>query len=202
MTNNFEKIRNFLNFKNENDFYFIQIIKRRKENPELKTNSKIVRDIYIYSLEDFDNKIDNIKYLCEIEKARAYIRLNKRDSKKVGLQMLKRITDLIISENYKAICNIYPSVAGEFSSDEDKTWVIDVDDFNLIPEPTFKKICQDLTDLQVETGRQPLVEIIPTKNGIHLITRPFNIAKAQVLHPEILNKENIKKDSPTLLFCF
>ena len=121
MTNNFDKIRNFLNFKNENDFYFIQIIKRRKENPDLKTNSKIVRDIYIYSLEDFDKKIDNIKYLCEVEKARAYIRLNKRDSKKVGLQMLKRIADLISSENYKSICNIYPSVAGKFSSDKDKT---------------------------------------------------------------------------------
>ena len=116
--------------------------------------------------------------------------------------MLKRIADLISSENYKSICNIYPSVAGKFSSDKDKTWVIDIDDFNLIPEPTFKKICQDLTDLQVETGRQPLVEIIPTKNGIHLITRPFNITKAKVLHPEILNKKNIKKDSPTLLFCF
>ena len=35
MINNFDLIRSYLKFENSGDFYFIQLISRRKDNPEL-----------------------------------------------------------------------------------------------------------------------------------------------------------------------
>ena len=36
MVDNFDLIKSNLKFHNEKSFYFIQILKRKKENPELK----------------------------------------------------------------------------------------------------------------------------------------------------------------------
>lgn len=33
--NNFEQIESLLDFTSSNDFYFVQIIQRKKENPEI-----------------------------------------------------------------------------------------------------------------------------------------------------------------------
>ena len=40
--NNFELIKKLLNFDDSDKFYFIQIFKRRKDNPELKVNNKVI----------------------------------------------------------------------------------------------------------------------------------------------------------------
>ena len=41
--NNFQKIKPVLKFENENDFYFIQILKRRKDNPEMDRDVKVIK---------------------------------------------------------------------------------------------------------------------------------------------------------------
>ena len=47
MTNNIDQIRsNFLKFTDPGDFYFIQVIQRKKENPELGSNSYIVKNYF------------------------------------------------------------------------------------------------------------------------------------------------------------
>lgn len=48
IVDNFEKIRNLLKFENEiDDFYFIQIIQRRKENPGMRKDSKYIKSYLI-----------------------------------------------------------------------------------------------------------------------------------------------------------
>jgi len=42
MTNNFELINDLLDFTQEDTFYFVQILKRRKENPLLSKSSVVV----------------------------------------------------------------------------------------------------------------------------------------------------------------
>jgi hypothetical protein len=39
MVDNFEIIKSLLQFDSEDDFYHLQILKRKKENPELGSNS-------------------------------------------------------------------------------------------------------------------------------------------------------------------
>jgi hypothetical protein len=202
MINNAHLIRPLLKFESPNDFYFLQLLKRRKDNPDLERDMNVLGDYYIYSLEQFDNLMPKIIKICNDENARAYFRLNRRDAKKVGLQMLKRITDLIISENYRPIKNSYASIAGEFHSDPDKTWLIDIDwiDYENFPG-AIEKIKEIISNLQIEAKREPLMIEIPTKNGFHIITRPFNISKLnQLLIMGKLPQMDSHKDNPTILY--
>lgn len=47
MINNLELILPLLEFLSEDDFYHLQIIKRKKEHPELGSNSYVVKTYYI-----------------------------------------------------------------------------------------------------------------------------------------------------------
>ena len=198
--NNFDLIRNMLSFPDENAFYFLQILKRRKDNPDLGKDMIHIADYYIYSLEQFDGLRQRIIDQCDTENARAYFRLNRRDAKKISMQVLKRTVDYIVSENYRAVKNVFASCAGEFHSDPDKTWIVDIDNVSI---ETFnhseeqKKIRQLVYDLQIDTGKEPIMNFIPTKGGIHIITRPFNLNKFKTQFPEI----DVHKDNPTILYC-
>lgn len=200
MTNNFDIIRKFLDFSNPDTYYFLQILKRRKDNPDMDKDMVVIDDIYIYSLEQF-NKLENrIIETCTLHNARAYFRINKRSMKKSGMMMLKRITDLIISENYKAIKNAYSSVSGEFHADDDKKWIVDIDNFDntkLGQTLTTLAVYQNIELLQKETGREPMMEIVPTKSGIHIVTRPFNLQKFKKMYPDV----DVHKDNLVILFC-
>lgn len=198
MVNNFEQIKPLLKFDSSDDFYFLQIFQRRKDNPELKEPMRVIGDYYIYSIEQFEKLEKHIIEMCTAKNARAYIRLNRRDAKKIGLQMLKRISEMLIQENYRSIKNAYPSVVGEFHSDKDKSWLIDIDykDFEG-QENLLEQIHADIEQLQKETKREPRMDKIPTKNGYHLITRPFNVHLFRKKWPQIVD---IHKDNPTILF--
>jgi len=199
MINNFDIIRELIDFTNLDTYYFLQIIKRRKDNPDMDKDMVVIDDIFIYNQPQFDRMKEDIIKTCDTHNARAYFRLNKRSMKKTALQMLKRVTDLIISDNYKAVKNAYSSVSGEFHGDDDKKWIIDIDwkDFegNKSLLPTMHT---DIRMLQEETGREAMMDIIPTKNGYHLITRPFNL---KAFSSRGYPPTSIHKDNPTILYC-
>lgn len=197
---NFSVIRKILRFPTEDSFYFLQVLKRRKDNPDLEKDMIHLADFYIYSLEDYDRLMDRVINLCQSENARAYLRLNVRDSKKTAMMTLKKIVDYISTENYKAVKKAYASCTGEYHSDPDKTWIVDIDnvsiDFFNHSEKQIR-IRQMITDLQIEAGKEPMMHLIPTRNGVHIITRPFNLQKFKSEFPDI----DIHKDNPTILFC-
>ena len=202
-TNNFTQIRELLKFDAPNQFYFIQIIKRRKENPGLPTNARVIRDFYIYSLEELDNLEERIISLCETENARAYIRLNRRCAKRIAHEVLKSLANMLATEQYSAIPKIYPKVAGQFHNETDKTWIIDIDDWDptdTVRAEYYYKLCLAISDLQFPDKEKTVGVTIPTKTGLHLVTRPFNIAKLKLLFPDF-NRDDVKKDNPTILYC-
>jgi hypothetical protein len=198
--NNFDLIRKMLSFPDENAFYFLQVLKRRKDNPDLGKDMVHLSDYYIYSLEQFDGLKQRIIDQCNTENARAYFRLNRRDSKKVAMQVLKITVDHIMSENYRAVKNAFASCSGRFHSDPDKSWIVDIDNisidsFNHSDEQ--KAIRQLVIDLQEETGKPPRMDFVPTKGGVHIITRPFNLNKFKKQYPDM----DVHKDNPTILYC-
>lgn len=194
MIDNFQIIAPFLDW-GVNDFYFIQIIKRRKENPTLATNSVVIKDYFIYSAIEYHKAKDKIIALCNENNARAYIRINKRNAKVVATRMLSSIADLLLTENYRTAHTLFSKVAGEYHSDRDKKWLIDIDDMTLVTPA----LIEYLVELQSKTNKAPLVLQVPTKNGCHIITRPFNV---QMFQGETFNlvNDDIKKDSPTILY--
>ncbi len=197
---NFENIRKMLSFPDENAFYFLQILKRRKDNPDLGKDMVHIADYYIYSLDQFDELKRKIINQCNAENARAYFRLNRRDSKKVAMQVLKRTVDYITSKNYNAVKNVFASCTGESHSDPDKTWIVDVDNVSLDffnHSDKYNSVRELVFELQKEAGKEPMMTYIFTKGGIHIITRPFNLNKFREQHPDV----DVHKDNPTILYC-
>jgi hypothetical protein len=206
MVNNSEKIRKMLSFEDKDDFYFLQILKRRKDNPDMERDMVVIDNIYIDSLESYDKKLSYIIDLCNVENARAYFRLNKRNYAKLGQHMLKRVVDIVFTENCKSLRSAFDSVAGEYHSDKDKKWIVDIDYKDFEPntslststdEGILDQLCPLLEKLQREAKREPILEIIPTKNGLHIITRPFNLQVFKESYPKI----DVHRDNPTILYC-
>ncbi len=198
--NNFSAIGNLISFPDENAFYLLQILKRRKDNPELERDMVHIADYYIYSMDQFYKMEKTVVDLCNMENARAYFRINRRDSKKLAMKVLKRTVDYIESENYRAIKSVYASCAGEYHHDPDKKWIIDVD-WKDIPgdydrDEFVNKLVAKIQELVYETGRDDTVYFIPTKNGEHIICRPFNLQKFRDYY-----LMDVHKDNPTILYC-
>ena len=66
MIDNIKLILPFLKFESKDDFYYLQILQRKKENPQLGSNSRIIKNYYIKSEEYLLDRYDEIKKLCEI----------------------------------------------------------------------------------------------------------------------------------------
>jgi hypothetical protein len=94
-----------------------------------------------------------------------------------------------MNKDYKHIKNAYDSTCGTYSNEPEKNWIIDMD------EP-FDEVTVNLIDEtleQIEPLGKKIKLILPTKNGYHIITSPFNLAKADL-------KSDLHKDNPTILY--
>jgi hypothetical protein len=193
MINNLELIKPLLNFENEGDFYMLYIFKRKKDQPESeRDNHQSVRTIKTYcveSVEYLEKRMSEIIQLCEMFKARAYIHIQKQNHKDVSLDMLATLAERIKNgvQNQKGL---FDSVVGQIKTQE-KRWIVDIDtkDFDTLFEVSkFLMVLQPVGD-KVEA-------VIPTKNGVHLITKKFDVRRFQEKFPEI----DIQKKNPTLLY--
>jgi hypothetical protein len=199
MINNINLIKTLLKFKSEDEFYHLQVLKRKKENPELGSNSYTVKTYYIGSIEYLDSKMPEIINLCEFHNARAYINLNRRSYEQLSLQVLKKIIDQMSNQDFKSIKSAYDSVCGSFIKEKHKRWIIDldgVDQFNVSPLMLahIDHHCEPITKA---LDPSKLIAIVPTKNGCHLITSPFNAKTFSDKYPDI----DIQKNNPSVLYC-
>lgn len=200
MINNFSAIRDLLTFGDEDKFYFIQIFKRRKDNPDMKKDMVIIDNYFVYELEHFNGLEERIIKQCTDNNARAYIRLNRRSSRQVALKTLGRIAQMIEDSNYKFVHRAYLSCAGEYHKEEDKTWIIDIDrngESDDAYDALINSVIFEAQQLIQETGKDDSMSILPTKNGLHLVCRPFNLSRFKKSFPDV----DVHKDNPVVLFC-
>lgn len=110
MVDNFDIIKPLLTFSSEDDFYYLQILQRKKENNTLNSNSRVIKNYYISSLDYLENRKEEITTLCTVFNARACLRLQPRSYKKVAFRAMRRgekcesQVDLYI----KLCCMLYP----------------------------------------------------------------------------------------------
>jgi hypothetical protein len=193
MIDNIEIIKTLFNFSEQGDFYMLYVFKRKKDQPEgERDNHQSVRTIKTYCIESIDHlerRYDEIKQLCEMFKARAYIHVQKQNHKDVSLNMLSSLAERIRDgvSNQKGL---FDSVVGQIKTQE-KIWIVDID----------TKDIQELRNVQVTiNGCKPegpkTKYVIPTKNGFHLITDKFDVLEFKKQYPEI----DIQKKNPTLLY--
>ena len=193
MIDNINIIKPLLNFTDEGDFYMLYIFKRKKDQPEgEKDNHQSVRTIKTYCIENLDyldNRYDEIKQLCEMFNARAYIHVQKQNHKDVSLEMLIELANRIKSGAHKQQ-NLFDSVVGQLKTQE-KRWIIDVDDKDT---KELVGITEVIHNARPEGDK--LEACVPTKNGYHLITKRFDVKMFQSVYPNI----DIQKKNPTLLY--
>lgn len=190
--NNFDQIRSLLKFDSEDQYYFLQILKRRKENPDMAVGVTVVKEYYIDSLEYFDKKRDSIIEMCEKHNSRAGLRLNRRSYKKTAHALLKDIANKLEQEEYRSIRNSYASASGRTPAEPEKTWILDVDAEEM---PLLEGIVA-MVDTAQSKYESNVVDLIPSKSGMHIITYPFNPQEFKSQFPTV----EIKKDNPTNLY--
>ena len=133
MIDNINIIKPLLNFEEKGDFYMLYVFKRKKDQPEgEKDNHQSVRTIKTYCIESIDHlerRYDEVKQLCEMFKARAYIHVQKQNHRDVSLDMLASLAERIKNgvQNQKGL---FDSVVGQIKTQE-KRWIIDVDDISI-----------------------------------------------------------------------
>jgi hypothetical protein len=189
MVDNFKQLSKLLTFDGEDDFYYVQVLKRKKENKELGSNSHIVKTYYIKSAEELFRDMPEMICLADFHNARVCINLNKRSFEKTCYHTLKKITDQILNKSFKEARKAYNSVCGLYS-EGDKTWVVDIDGTGR----DYNEMLLLIDSLQPEGGK--LVTIVQTKNGLHLITKPFNLQDFRAVYPDI----DVHKNNPTVLY--
>ena len=194
MTNNFEPIRSLLKFEAFQDyFYFVQIIQRKKEIPDLGSNNRVIRSYMISDMGKFDRCQDEIISMCEHFNARAYIHLNRRKWDRISLECLRHNAELIANGQHDGIKSSLETVIGRHNCEPKghKTWIVDID--NLDSE-YVSQVHDYIND--IEPAGNKVLALQHTKNGYHLITRPFNSQTFGTRFPEI----DIHKDNPTVLY--
>jgi hypothetical protein len=190
MINNIEQIKGLLHFEAPGDFYMLYVFKRKKDQPEgERDNHQSVRTIKTYCIESIDHlerRYDEIKQMCEMFKARAYIHVQKQNHTDVSLEMMMQLAQRIQngSNNQKGL---FDSVVGQIKTQE-KRWIVDIDG----PEPVALHAIID--SLRPEGPK--VIAKIPTKNGVHYITERFDVMEFNKIFPDI----DIHKKNPTLLY--
>jgi hypothetical protein len=194
---NTKQIGTLLTFR-DNDFYFVQVIKRRKDNSGMERGEVIIKNYYITSMEQYEKLSPRIAQLCDMENARAYIRINSRNFKKLAHPMLKLMIEYIAGGQYKSLPDVFDKVTGRNHSDPDTRWVADIDWSEVLENNINLIDLKTLISTEIEkTGRDNTIEIIPTKNGCHFISRAFNLKTFKDKYPSIV----VGKDTCTLMYC-
>lgn len=192
MIDNLELIKSLLDFEDDSDFYMLYILKRKKDQTEGKSNHQSVRTIKSYcisSISYLESKYDEIKQLCEIFKARAYIHVQKQNHRDVGMNMITEIVNRIqcgqINQQH-----VFDSVVGKLKTSE-KRWIVDLDTKD---ETEVVKVTKLINVMRPEGDKIEM--IIPTNNGYHFITKQFDVMEFKKVYPTI----DIQKKNPTLLY--
>lgn len=196
LIDNFNLFKELLEFNDEDEFYFLQILVRGKDghNANGSNKNRLVKYYTIKSIDDLCNKEEEIKKICDVLNARAYIHPTKRSFDKVANEVLRLTTDIYLSgKNSVGLKGTYSTACGKSYISSDKKYIIDLDGDavnNIVDYVNFIDLWCD----PIATNK--FLYKVPTVNGIHLITLPFNTTKFKERFPDI----DIHKNNPTLLY--
>ena len=214
MVDNFELIKPLLKFNDQQDFYFLQILLRKKDGNEVPAGSdnqrRLVRDYHITSASMLEELKKDIVGNCNETNARAYIRLNKRNYRTVAMAYAQETLEKARKgEQFGNTYNEINSVIGRYPEGHkgDKTWLVDIDDngpdsgvVSAVKSIIARREPVDDTGVMLK-----VVATIPTRSGTHLITRPFNLQRFNQLKKDELSgiesEIAVLHDNPTILYA-
>ncbi|MBR1449668.1 MAG: hypothetical protein IJ588_14985 [Prevotella sp.] len=213
MTDNFIRYREFIeatgglpddNEKGNLDrYYVIELMRRGKDNPDLPAANYHFRNYYIYSWRDLDRYEQEIKQVCQMLNLRAYCSVNYKRMSQVALDTLAESARRIAAHDYKRFYSIFESCSGKYVERGDELWVVDIDD--VTDEPVLAAVRRYIRTMQSGYA-DPVVYTMPTRSGVHIITRPFNLKQFKDGFWEAITAQynidvpDVKKNHLTLLY--
>ena len=109
--------------------------------------------------------------------------------------MLSSLADCFRQNNFQYLNRLWNTAAGQVGAIR-KYWVIDCDYSDTFKDSDIPQMisfidneCQPLTDMKY-------VISVPTRNGKHLITTPFDLRHFREVYPNI----DVHKNNPTVLY--
>jgi hypothetical protein len=193
MIDNLNLIKPLLSFDKLGDFYMLYVFKRKKDQPEgERDNHQSVRTIKTYCIESIDHlerRYDEIKQMCEMFKARAYIHVQKQNHYDVSLNMMVELAQRIQNGQHNQK-GLFDSVVGQIKTQE-KRWIVDLDTKD---DDEVLRMTKVINVARPEGDK--VISIIPTKNGYHFITKRFDVMMFKNIYPDV----DIQKKNPTLLY--
>jgi len=195
MIDNFNLIYPLLNFDSEDDFYFVQILQRKKDNPNnvhgSNNSSRLIKAYYISSVDSLKRLKEEMIHLADYFNARVGINLNKRSYYKTAFHTMQTIANQMSNKDFKNVRSAYNTSCGVCNVNDDKRWILDVDEKG--------RKTNDII-LFIERECEPIgnkyITIIPSKQGFHIITKPFNLSVFKKEYPDI----EVHKNNPTNIY--
>ena len=185
MTDNFTVIKDFIQSQfggQFNDFadafYAVEIIGRKKDGASADTHK--FKTYFIKNIEDLCKYEAEIKAICDSLKMRAYISVNSKSWRHVTLNTMAEYADRIAHDNFDKPQSVFESCVGKFVDRSSQLWIIDVDkedaDFHGMSVDDLAEYYSRIIEKEC-SPRRPIVTVIPTKTGKHIICHPFNIVE-------------------------
>ena len=213
MTDNFNLIRDYminegipLKEKDMGDLFFcVMLVRRGKDHPDLPAANYTFKIYYLDSIEKFDKlKFEMIK-CCNMFKLRAYVSVNVKSKEEFSKMCAFKFTQNILNNEYKKPWRVDEHMFGKITAKNDNTWLIDIDDINLRKEEDNEYIgCIKYFINNCDSKYNPIIiKEIPTKSGIHILTRPFNMSQYKKYWDQLNTMRefpDVKKNHITLLY--
>lgn len=204
MIDNKELIKPLLTFPHKDSFYFVQILQRKKDHKGTaiggsNNNSRLIKAYYITSVEKLDIHWEEMVKLAELFNARVSINLNPRSFEKTAFALLQKVANQMGNKDFYNVRKAYDSVCGIYQDEQDKRWLIDIDEEDLDKVDKIRQYVNlaHLSMSQHERAKDyKILAEIPSKSGIHIITNPFNLANFATQWPSI----SIHKNNPVNLW--
>lgn len=195
MIDNFEIIKPLLSFDSDDEFYFVQILQRKKDNPTgymgSNNSSRLVKAYYIDSIDRLDRYRGEMIKLAELFNARVGINLNKRSYYKTAFNTLKHMAEQMHNKQFKYLQRAWNTSCGVHNGG-DKIWLLNFD--RLLDPLEYNHVCNVI--YQANPIGEKIIDAVPSKSGFHLITKGFDPREFKEDFPEI----EIHKNNPTNLY--
>lgn len=219
--NRLEKLKPLVKL-NQNDYISVQIFVRRKDSPELELAVKRLKCYTFYSWMELESSMDRIREICDLNNARAYIRLNKQNAIDVSLRCIKEMSENIRKGVSFKNNKVWEAESGRGGKKD--WWVLDLDtehiglegfiaeELNSHYKDRVDKDSEDITKAASDLGLNASVnytQVYPifynsTKTGIHIICKPFDKRILDKFNSNLASKNmakiNILEDANTILY--
>lgn len=185
----------FENLTDQGDFFFVQVIQRKKECPVGSNN--VIKDYYFFDKDSFLNKKEEIATLCKTFNARAYFWVNPRNCRQVQYEIIREALEAIECNSKKLFRCVSKAIGKRRNTNYKPLWILDFD----IKDTKLITKYLDIAMGCKHAGSSLVFNLIPTVNGFHAITKGFDLSQFnQKLNETGLESIDIHKDNPTVLY--